>query len=370
MRIVQVANFVTPTSGGLRTALVQLAAGYAQRGHDVVQVLPAQSDSVAGTDWGRQVFLRAPSLPGTGYRVLASPRRVQRVISSIGADVLEVHDRTTLRGLGMWARAHRIPTVAISHERVDRWLHQWLPGQLPLLAMADRSNATLAAGFDTIVCTTDWAAEEFRRLGVTHLETIPLGVDHDAFRPRLTPRSGDRVRLVMVSRLSREKQPEIAVEAVRELMRRGVNVHLSVAGDGPARRHLQERGAGLPIEWLGFVSDRAQLAALLRDADVALAPGPVETFGLAALEALSCGTPVVVNWRSALPAVIGAAGRVSAGSGFTYATSVQELLSVPEGLRRLAARARAEEFSWGATVDAFLALHRKAQLGNPSLAAA
>ncbi len=364
MRIVQAANFVTPTSGGLRTTLLQLAEGYAQRGHEVVQVLPGAADDVVEQPWGRQVFLRAPALAGTGYRIVVDAKRVQRVLGGLAPDRLEVHDRTTLRGLGHWARKRGVPAVMVSHERLDRWLSQWLPARLPLESMADRSNAALAAQYDTIVCTTSWAAEEFRRLGCGRVVTIPLAVDRAQFPPRLDAmpgRANGAVLLTMVSRLSREKRPEIAVEAVRELRRRGHDVRLMVAGDGPMRKALQARGEELPITWMGFVASRAQLAALLRQADVALAPGPVETFGLAALEALCSGTPAVVHWRSALPGVIGeTGGRVSAGTGFTFATAVQELLAIPEGVRRRAARARAEQFDWRATVSGFLAAHQHA----------
>lgn len=361
MRIVQVANFVSPTSGGLRTTLRHLAQGYAERGHDVVQILPAKADRQVEGPHARQFLLRSPALAATGYRILLDLKRVHGLLHRLHPDALEVHDRTTLRGLGSWARKHDLPALAVSHERMDRWLNQWLPARLPLETMADRSNAGLARSFDTIVCTTSWAAAEFRRLAITNLTTIPLGVDHREFPPRLEARRTEEVILVMASRLSREKTPEIAVEAVRELVRRGVKVRLVVAGDGPMRGQLVARGQGLPIVWLGFISGRGELASLLRAADIALAPGPVETFGLAALEALSSGTPAVVNWRSALPEIIGTtAGRVAAGSGFTFADAVQELLAEPEIELRRAARARAEHFSWDATVDGFLGVHHAA----------
>ena len=250
----------------------------------------------------------------------------------------------------------------VSHERMDRWLGQWLSAWLPLEAMADRSNASLAAAFGTVVCTTTWAGQEFTRLQVPNLVTIPLGVDLGQFSPRLTERSGDEVLLVMVSRLSSEKRPEIAVETVRELCARGVRVRLVVAGDGPLRSRLAARSDGLPVQWRGFIADRSELARLLAAADVVLAPGPVETFGLAALEALACGTPVVVNRHSALPEVVGPdAGRAAASSGFTFADAVQELLEVDERSRRVAARSRAEQFRWTRTVDGFLAVHHQQQ---------
>ncbi|SET26071.1 glycosyltransferase [Geodermatophilus poikilotrophus] len=371
MRIVQVANFVSPTSGGLRTTLRHLAEGYADHGHEVVQVIPGTVDDEVETPWGRQVVRRSPALGSTGYRLLLDRSGVRRALERVGPDVLEVHDRTTLRGLGRWARARGIPALVVSHERLDRWLGQWLPARLPLTALADRSNAALAGDFDTVVCTTGWAAEEFRRLHVPNLAVFPLAVDTAAFRARTgrraeVPRSPRDVVLVLASRLSREKRPEVAVATLRALLGRGVAARLVVAGDGPLRPRMQAAARDLPVEWLGFVADRARLAGVLAAADVALAPGPIETFGLAALEALACGTPVVADSRSALPGVLGPhAGRSAPGDGAAFADAVQDLLATPEVTRRTAARALAEEFSWQRTVRGFLHVH---QSGRPGAA--
>jgi alpha-1,6-mannosyltransferase len=331
----------------------------------VVQVLPGAVYGEVETLWGRRVTLRSPALGSTGYRLLLNRAGVQRALDRVSPDVVEVHDRTTLRGLGRWARARGIPALVVSHERLDRWLGQWLPARLPLTALADRSNAALARDFDTVVCTTAWAAEEFRRLRVPNLALVPLAVDTAAFRARTHGRADDGacparrdVVLVLASRLSREKCPEVAIATLRELLRRGVAARLVVAGEGPLRPRLQAAARGLPVEWLGFVADRDRLADLLAGVDVALAPGPIETFGLAALEALACGTPVVADSRSALPGVIGPhAGRSATGDGVAFADAVQDLLAVPETTRRATARTRAEEYSWEATVRGFLDVH-------------
>jgi alpha-1,6-mannosyltransferase len=361
-RIVQVANFVTPTSGGVRTTLTHLAEGYAAQGHEVIQVLPGQHDERVEMPWGQRVVLHSPAVPGTGYRVLAASSKLRRALTELAPDALEVHDRTTLRSLGAWAKDHAVPSLVVSHERLDRWLRQWLSPRLPLQSVADRSNTSLAAAFDTVVCTTSWAAEEFTRLGISNLRTVPLGVDLRGFAPRLHATGRDELLLVMASRLSREKRPELAIDALRELRRRGANARLVVAGDGPMRDALVQRSAGLPVHWLGFVKERGCLAALLAAADIVLAPGPVETFGLAALEALACGTPVVVNRHSALPEVVGAAGRAAASSGFVMADAIEDLLSGDEVQCRLAARTRAEHFDWDVTVRGFLDIHGLAPL--------
>jgi alpha-1,6-mannosyltransferase len=161
----------------------------------------------------------------------------------------------------------------------------------------------------------------------------------------------------MASRLAKEKRPDLAVAATAELRRRGVPVRLVVAGDGPLQSALRRQAYGLPVEFLGFVRDRDRLAGLLGAADLVLAPGPVETFGLAALEALACGTPVVANAHSALPEVLGEAGRAAASSPRSIADAVQQLLAVPAADRRRAARLRAERFPWSATVEGFLRAH-------------
>lgn len=76
MRIVQLANFYGPRSGGLRTALHHLGAGYAAAGHDVVLVVPGprRSDEMMPTGV-RRIPLRAAKIPYTGgYRAVDSRR--------------------------------------------------------------------------------------------------------------------------------------------------------------------------------------------------------------------------------------------------------------------------------------------------------
>jgi alpha-1,6-mannosyltransferase len=189
-----------------------------------------------------------------------------------------------------------------------------------------------------------------------HLRRVPLGVDLRTFRPPPARSTGEgALRLVMASRLSREKRPDLAVDAAQELLRRGHDVRLAVAGDGPLRRSLEARGG--PVDWLGFVRGTAAVAGLLGGADVVVAPGPVETFGLAALEALACGTPVVANVHSALPEVLGEAGQASASTPRSFADAVERLFAVDPDERRRRARARAELFPWSATVEGFLRAH-------------
>ena len=189
----------------------------------------------------------------------------------------------------------------------------------PRARFADFANRRTAADYDTVVCTTGFAREEFDRIGATNTVTIPLGVDLETFHPsrrsalvRQRWATPTQILLVHCGRLSVEKRADRSIDAVAALCDAGVEARLVVVGDGPLRARLQRQAARLPVDFTGFISDRHSVAELLASADVALAPGPHETFGLAALEALACGTPAVVSRTSALGEII-TAGKRRAG---------------------------------------------------------
>jgi alpha-1,6-mannosyltransferase len=368
MRIVRLANFVAPRSGGLRTSLAELGAGYLAAGHEPVLVIPGERDGDELTAQGRVITLRAPGVPFTGgYRVLWRRRRLAALLAALRPDALEVSDRTTLRWTGPWAREHGVPAIMVSHESVTALLKltplklTWM-GPSVSSAVADWLNRRTARAYHRVICTTGWAAAEFGRISAGNVVRVPLGVDLDTFSPKVgrvrTRYAGQgQILLVHCGRLSAEKKPQRSLTTLATLRAAGLPVRLVVAGDGPLRSRLVRRAAraGLPVTFAGFLPGRADLAALLASADVAIAPGPAETFGLAALEALACGTPVVVSAESALPEVVGEAGASVAGEDL--AAGVRAVLARPEHSRRAAARARAEQYDWDTATRGFLAAH-------------
>ena len=141
--------------------------------------------------------------------------------------------------------------------------------------------------------------------------TVPLGVDLEQFHPRRRCQhvrsrwaAPEQTLLVHCGRLSVEKHAHRSIDTVAALRDSGVDARLVVVGEGPMRARLERQAARLPVDFTGFVGCRDTVAVILASADVALAPGPHETFGLAALEALACGTPAVVSNTSALAEIL------------------------------------------------------------------
>jgi alpha-1,6-mannosyltransferase len=252
MRVVQVANFYGPRSGGLRTAVDRLGAEYCASGHSVFLIVPGRH-----AEWVRlpsgvtRISLPARLIPFTGGYRAVLPRPVTALLEELEPDALEVSDRLTLRSLGPWGRRHGVSTVMISHERLDRLVGQILPEPMAR-AVADVANRRTATNYDAVVCTTAFAREEFERIDATNVMTVPLGVDLDQFHPRhhsaeLRGRwaGPDQVLLVHCGRLSVEKHPHRSIDTVATLREAGVDARLVVVGEGPLRARLQRHAACL-----------------------------------------------------------------------------------------------------------------------------
>src|SRR6185369_13090798 len=191
MRIVQVANFYTPTSGGLRTCVEELGLGYLGGGHERILVVPGEHDLDEQTPSGRRVWISSPRLGG-GYRVLTARDRVRRVLDELRPDVLEVSDKFSVPWLARWARRERVPIVLFSHERIDVILRPRVPPWLPLRVAADVGNKRLSRLVHSVIVASEFSAEEFRRIGAGNVRQIALGVDLGVFRPAVAdpPRVG------------------------------------------------------------------------------------------------------------------------------------------------------------------------------------
>jgi alpha-1,6-mannosyltransferase len=372
--IVHLANFYGPRSGGLRTSVRALASGYRHAGHVVHVIVPSARRATVVEDGITTHEVPGCRLPRSGgYRAILRRPPVIDLVASLNPDRVELSDRTTLLPVADWARAHGVPSVMFAHERIDGVVAAFAPG-LPARRIADWLNAGAAERVDHIVCTTAFAAEEFDRIN-RPTTCVPLGVDLETFHPSLRSEAW-RSRLagspiaLLCSRLSREKRPDFVLEVAQHARAAGSALRVVVAGAGPQERAMARDANRLGVRMLGFVADRRQLATVLASADVVLAPGPIETFGLSALESLASGTPVVANRASAVGEIIdGTSGSTADLDPAAWVAAIETLTSRPRAGSARDARRRAEQFPWSRTVDRMLDLHGLPALHGSAVAA-
>ncbi len=370
MKIVHVANFYGPNSGGIKTTLHELGKGYQSYGHEFIYIVPGINKVEEITPSGRKITLPGVALPQSGgYRIIRNNNELKKVLQQLNPDRLEVSDRFTLLSLGPWARLQGIPTVAFSHETLRGLVDRFLP-ILPSLIkrkIVSWHNRKLSLSFDHVVATTEFASQEFKEIAIQNLINIPLGVDLQTFRPELrseelrnTLLKGSHVLLVHCGRMSAEKEPKRSIDALEILLNKGIKARLVYVGTGPLWHKLRKQASGLPVDFLGYVADRNRVAQILASADLSIAPGPLETFCLAALESLASGTPVIASSSSAVGEFLihrhhHPAGAVASDNRFAFTAAIQHVLKRPK--MRITAREVAESLPWDATVRSMLMLH-------------
>ncbi|WP_328701971.1 glycosyltransferase [Aestuariimicrobium ganziense] len=364
LRIAQLANFVGPVSGGMKVAINALGRGYVAAGHERILVIPGEQDSYEETVDGILVQVRAPKI-SPHYRMIAQPWRALDVLDRFKPTSIEVSDKWTLSPAARWARKRGIGSALFSHERLDDMLALWLKRQFGVEAVVGALNRRLSKNFDTVVVTSQYAAEEFADTGAT-LWSVPLGVDLETFHPSkgeppaLTGSPDEVVELCYVGRMSHEKSPELALDTALELHRRGRRVHLTMYGTGPDVEALRRRAGDAPVTFAGFVDGRDEVAARFARSHVSLSVCPAETFGLAVLEALASGTPVLTsNQGGGVELIDAASGASGDPDPASLADAAEELITRLGPQTRQAARARAEQYSWDRSVARMLELHHR-----------
>jgi D-inositol-3-phosphate glycosyltransferase len=253
------------------------------------------------------------------------------------------------------------------------------PGDHPEPPLRLTAEDRVVADADAVITPT--SAEAGLLLGrygadPTRVHVVPPGVDLDIFNPdvdRAASRQalgGGRI-VLFVGRLQALKAPDVAVRALAALDELvpadGLPTRLVMVGgpSGPAsdsahpealRRLAAELGVA---DRIAFLAPRPQpeLAALYRAADVVIVPSHSESFGLVALEAQACGTPVVASDVGGLRSIVRGGGQlVASRDPQAFAAALAPYLTDPAVRAAASAEAvrMAQSYSWDATTDATL----------------
>jgi 1,2-diacylglycerol 3-alpha-glucosyltransferase len=309
-------------NNGQAVFTINLAEGLAAAGHSVTVLAPSETGSAYQAEQRGVAIQAVPSLPlKYNANITAwSDRRVARTIVAFAPDVVHIQDHYFLsRSVLRSARVHRITCVGTNHFLPQNIIdNARLPGWLAALVepLLWRMMLEVYNRLDGVTTPTETAVNILKRAGLrVPVQAISCGVDRWRFRPRPELNrtalrrkyglGGDKILLLFVGRVDREKCLDTMIQALAMLDRD--DVQFAIVGAGSHSHTLQalcqELALGERVVFTGFVPER-DLPLLLNSADVFMMPGHAELQSIATLEAMASGLPVLAANARALPELV------------------------------------------------------------------
>lgn len=397
MRSLHLTNSWHSTSGGIATFYRSLMEAANQRGHLMSLVVPGEKDEIEEVGRCVRIYrVKSRTAPlNREYRVinpltyLRRGSRLRQILQTERPDLVEVCDKYTLNyfaGMlrtGMMGDVDCHPVVVgLSCERMDDNVRAYLGWSgLAQRLVQFYMKWLYFSLFDHHIANSHYTVDELRPASIGHpirrgVWVQPMGVDCRGLSPTLrcslarqgllnrVSASNTAVLLLYVGRLVPEKNLELLIDTATSLSNHSDREwRLVIAGDGIGRdQFLSEctrRLAGR-VSWLGHIRDRNELAEVYANCDVFLHPNPCEPFGIAPLEAMASGLPVVAPNRGGVLSYADSSNAwVVPPSANAFAQAVQDVVfdrTLRE--RRVSkALATAESFRWETVANSFLDLY-------------
>lgn len=377
MEIVHVISSLAPQLGGPSQACLAMGQALAQRGHKVSihatdlyhqSSLPTRAARIE-EHYGVRIYRYPLSLPPRLFNAsLSLYKGLDGILSR--ADIVHLHSLYLFHD---WATKrlctrHAVPYLLRPHGSLDPYM--WSRGRI----RKSFAEALFQNSVTRHAAVLHYTTEEEKRLATPYSlgvpgVVIPLGVSvpdnlpAHGFLQQKYPEIGSRKVIIYFGRVNFKKGLDILSRAFGQLLRQRQDVHLVIAGPDDegygdkVRGWLYEGRALEHTTFTGMLSGFDKWAAL-RDANIFVLPSYSENFGIAVVEAMACGLPVVISnkvniWREV----------ESAGAGIVIGCNAEEctqamawLLDHPREAREMGAKGAAfvrERFNWS-TVGAQL----------------
>jgi glycosyltransferase involved in cell wall biosynthesis len=287
LTIAHVTGEIGFSGGELQVFL--LLEGLRKRGHQSVLLCPPESRSLSAAL--RRGIQARPIRAGNEWS-LRSMWEIRRELLACAPDLVHLHTGRAnwLGGLAAWS----LGLPAVTTRRMDRTVKRdvrtrFMYGRVVLRAVAisDAVRARLIEG---------GVPAEMIRLIPSSVDPELLFPQHGRSATRAAAGLGDTPLLLVVAALVHRKGIDVLLTALARLADEGLQPALWIAGQGPARPALEKQARELRLESrVRFLGQRSDVADLLSACDVFILPSRHEGLGVAALEAMAAGRPIVAT---------------------------------------------------------------------------
>jgi glycosyltransferase involved in cell wall biosynthesis len=369
MRVLFISDVYFPRVNGVSTSIRTFRTDLRAAGVDTVLLAPDYGELAAARDEPGVLRVAAAKVPRDPEdRRMKSGAMRERLAQLKGQhfDLVHVQTPFVAHYAGVrFAQRRGIPVIATYHTFFEEYLHHYVP------LLPRRLGRVLARSFTRSQCAQLAAivapSEPMRALlldyGVTtRIQVVPTGLPAASYVPgdgaRFRAAFGlpaDRPLLLYVGRVAHEKNIEFLLHAFVALRRVRPGAMLAIAGEGPAREHLQSLVARLGIasdvQFIGYLDRERGLGDCYAAADVFVFASRTETQGLVLLEALAQGRPVVSTAHLGTASILqaGCGARVAPEKPDAFAQAIADILDDPARAARLSAQARSYALGWASS---------------------
>lgn len=286
--------------------------------HRHVLIIPGPEDRITVDGALVTAEIKSPQVPNSpNYRLLLRNKAVKAILKDYAPASIECLDAYNLPWAAIGYRKEVPETKLIAGYRTDfptvyveKILQNYIGGWAArkLKNRAYKYAGRLYSHFDAMYALNRTMGDKLEDLGAGQVDVLPLGTNIDIFSPDARDMSWrqsiganiDDLVLIYAGRIDKEKQPDVVIDAFMQLPKE-MNAHLCLLGEGNLMGPLKEKTSGLNVHFLGYVSDRAELAKMLASSDLYVSAMAYETFGISIIEAQACGLPVIGVAEGAMP---------------------------------------------------------------------